>query len=74
MLLDVEEVGHAYFFRLSIRCMIGAGTVGIGKNNYDDRFTMDNWLRPDAPQMVIGVEGKRAENVRVDAIARWPGH
>jgi arylsulfatase A-like enzyme len=24
-------------------------TVGIGKNNYDDRFTMDNWFRPALP-------------------------
>ncbi|MFC1664529.1 sulfatase-like hydrolase/transferase [Pseudomonadota bacterium] len=39
-------------------------SVGIGKNNYDDRFTIDNWLRPDASAMVTGVEGKRGEKVR----------
>jgi arylsulfatase len=38
--------------------------IGIGKNNYDDRFTMDNWFRPDASAMVTGVEGKRGERVR----------
>ncbi len=38
-------------------------TVGIGKNNYDDRFTLDNWFRPDASHMVTVVEGKRGENV-----------
>jgi len=37
---------------------------GIGKNNYDDRFTKDNWFRPDASHMVTGVEGKRGEKVR----------
>jgi arylsulfatase len=39
-------------------------SVGIGKNNYDDRFTMDEWLRTDASAMVTGVEGKRGEPVR----------
>ncbi len=39
-------------------------TFGIGKNNYDDRFTMDNWFRPDASHMVTVVEGKRGEKVR----------
>jgi arylsulfatase len=39
-------------------------SVGIGKNNYDDRYTMDEWLRTDASAMVTGVEGKRGENVR----------
>ena len=39
-------------------------SYGIGKNNYDDRFTIDNWLRPDAAAMVTGVEGKRGEKVR----------
>jgi arylsulfatase A-like enzyme len=38
--------------------------IGIGKNNYDDRFTIDEWLRPDASAMVTGVEGKRGEKVR----------
>ena len=39
-------------------------TMGIGKNNYDDRFTMDNWFRPDASHMATGVEGRRGEKVR----------
>ena len=38
--------------------------VGIGKNQYDDRFTMDNWFRPDPAHMVTVVEGKRGEKVR----------
>ena len=37
---------------------------GIGKNNYDDKFTLDNWFRPDASHMVTAVEGKRGETVR----------
>ena len=39
-------------------------SVGIGKNNYDDRFTLDEWLRTDASAMVTGVEGARNETVR----------
>jgi arylsulfatase A-like enzyme len=39
-------------------------TIGIGKNNYDDRFTKDNWFRPDASHMATVVEGKRGEKVR----------
>ena len=39
-------------------------SIGIGKNNYDDRFTMDNWFRPDASHMATVVEGKRGERVR----------
>jgi arylsulfatase len=39
-------------------------SIGIGKNNYDDRFTLDNWFRPDASHMATGVEGKRGEKVR----------
>jgi arylsulfatase len=38
--------------------------VGIGKNQYDDRFTLDNWFRPDPAHMATVVEGKRGENVR----------
>ncbi len=37
---------------------------GIGKNNYDDKFTLDNWFRPDASHMATVVEGKRGETVR----------
>jgi len=39
-------------------------SVGIGKNNYDDRFTIDEWLRTDASSMVTGVEGERGKPVR----------
>ena len=39
-------------------------SVGIGDNNYDDRFTMDRWLRTDASAMAVGVEGVRNEPVR----------
>jgi len=39
-------------------------TMGIGKNNYDDRFTLDNFFRPDASHMATVVEGKRGEKVR----------
>jgi len=39
-------------------------SIGIGNNNYDDRFTMDEWLRTDASAMVTGVEGERGEEVR----------
>jgi len=39
-------------------------SVGIGTNNYDDKFTLDNTFRPDASHMVTGVEGKRGENVK----------
>ena len=38
-------------------------TIGIGKNNYDDKFTMDNWFRPDASHIATFVEGKRGEKV-----------
>ncbi len=38
-------------------------SIGIGKNNYDDRFTLDEWLRTDAASMVTGVEGAKGENV-----------
>jgi len=39
-------------------------SIGIGDNNYDDRYTMDRWLRTDASSMVTGVEGTRGKPVR----------
>jgi arylsulfatase len=39
-------------------------SIGIGDNNYDDRYTIDGWLRTDASSMVTGVEGTRGKNVR----------
>lgn len=38
--------------------------VGIGKDQYDDRFTLDQWFRPDPAHMATVVEGKRGEKVR----------
>jgi arylsulfatase len=38
--------------------------IGIGDNNYDDRYTIDRWLRTDASAMVTGVEGHRDQPVR----------
>jgi arylsulfatase A-like enzyme len=49
-------------------------SIGIGDNNYDDRFTMDHWLRTDASSMVMGVEGYRDQNVRevgMESGERW---
>jgi arylsulfatase len=49
-------------------------SIGIGDNNYDDRFTLDGWLRTDASSMVTGVEGMRGENpreVHMQAGERW---
>lgn len=49
-------------------------SIGMGKNNYDDRFTLDNWHRPDASAMVTGVEGRRGEKVRevhMESGERW---
>ncbi len=48
--------------------------IGIGDNNYDDRYTMDRWLRTDASAMVMGVEGTRNSPVRevgMKAGERW---
>ncbi len=39
-------------------------SIGIGDNNYDDRYTVDRWLRTDASSMVTGVEGSRDKPVR----------
>lgn len=39
-------------------------SIGLGSDNYDERFTIDQWLRPNPGAMVTGVEGKRGENVR----------
>ncbi|MEM8954475.1 MAG: sulfatase-like hydrolase/transferase [Verrucomicrobiota bacterium] len=49
-------------------------SIGIGENNYDDKFTLDGWLRTDAASMVTGVEGARGENVKEVDMApgeRW---
>jgi arylsulfatase len=48
--------------------------VGIGKDQYDDRFTLDHWFRPDPAHMATVVEGKRGEKVRevhMKAGERW---
>jgi arylsulfatase len=49
-------------------------SIGIGDNNFDDRFVIDNWLRTDASTMAMGVEGVRNKNVRevdMQAGERW---
>jgi len=49
-------------------------SIGIGDNNFDDRYTLDHWLRTDAASMVTGVEGTRGNNVRevhMEAGERW---
>ena len=39
-------------------------SVGIGDNNYDDRYTIDGWLRTDSSTLVTGVEGYRGKTVK----------
>ena len=49
-------------------------SIGIGDNNYDDRYTMDRWLRTDASAMALGVEGVRNKPVRevgIESGERW---
>ncbi len=49
-------------------------SIGIGSNNYDDRFTVDHWFRPDASHMATGVEGKRNDDVKevyMEVGERW---
>lgn len=47
--------------------------VGIGKNQYDDRFTLDHWFRPDPSHMATVAGGKRGEKVRVKLNVPGPG-
>lgn len=49
-------------------------SIGIGDNNYDDRFTLDRWFRTDSSRLVTGVEGTRNEPVQEVEMAvgeRW---
>lgn len=49
-------------------------SIGIGDNNYDDRYTMDRWLRTDASAMALGVEGTRNKPVKevgIEPGERW---
>ena len=49
-------------------------SIGIGENNYDSRFTMDRWFRPDPGAMVTGLEAKRGEKpreVHMEPGERW---
>jgi arylsulfatase len=49
-------------------------SVGIGDNNYDDKYTMDRWLRTDASAMALGVEGERNKPVKevgIEPGERW---
>jgi arylsulfatase A-like enzyme len=48
--------------------------VSIGPGQYDDKFTLDHWFRPDPGAMATGVEGERGEMVRevhMEAGERW---
>ncbi|MEP5765032.1 MAG: sulfatase-like hydrolase/transferase [Halieaceae bacterium] len=49
-------------------------SIGIGDNNYDDKYTLDGWLRTDAASMVTGVESYRSKaprEVHMKAGERW---
>ena len=49
-------------------------SIGIGDNNYDDKYTMDRWLRTDASAMALGVEGERNKpvmEVGIEPGERW---
>lgn len=39
-------------------------SIGIGENNYDDRYTIDGWLRTDSAALATGVEGYRNKTVK----------
>ncbi len=39
-------------------------SIGIGANNYEDKFTMDHTFRPDASAMATVVEGYKNKNVK----------
>ena len=39
-------------------------SVSIGPNQYDDRFTLDQWLRPNPGAMVTGLEASKGEKPR----------
>jgi arylsulfatase len=39
-------------------------SIGIGDNNFDDRYVIDGWLRTDASALATGVEGYRNKTVR----------
>lgn len=38
--------------------------VSIGPGQYDDKFTLDEWFRPDPGAMATGVEGAAGEDVK----------
>ena len=39
-------------------------SVGIGDNNFDDRYVIDGWLRTDSSRLATGVEGYRGKKVK----------
>jgi arylsulfatase len=48
--------------------------VSIGPGQYDDKFTIDEWFRPNPGAMVTGVEGYRGEDaqeVHMNPGERW---
>ena len=49
-------------------------SISIGPNQYDPRFTLDNWLRPNPGAMVTGLEARKGEKpreVHMEAGERW---
>ena len=38
--------------------------VSVGLNDYDQRYTLDQFFRPDASAMVVGIEGKKSGPIR----------
>ena len=49
-------------------------SVSIGPKQYDDRFVLDNWLRPNPGAMVTGLEaskGEKPREVHMEAGERW---
>lgn len=49
-------------------------SMSIGPGQYDDRFTLDDWLRPNPGAMVTGLEaskGEKPREVHMEAGERW---
>ena len=49
-------------------------SMSIGPGQYDDRFTLDNWLRPNPGAMVTTLEARKGEKpreVHMEAGERW---
>ncbi|GEA52693.1 hypothetical protein VIN01S_34970 [Vibrio inusitatus NBRC 102082] len=49
-------------------------SIGIGERNYDSRYTLDHWFRPDPAAMVTALEavkGGKPQEVHMEAGERW---